>query len=458
MILTSKISQTFNWFKDHANQQAGLILLASLPCLTVTIFALFWAGVSGYLIAFIFILLSLVVGYAAFAGKYKADYQLQTLSNLIEAMIDGDYSLRGRRQSNPAFQDLLGLVNRLADSLHQHKIKAEESQLLLEKLIDQMDALFIAVNAQGQVAMLNSSARKLLCPTNEELAAQSLDSLKLSPLSALSESGIIELNTTKLNGEYFIFKDQFISNNAHHDLYLLTQADRLLREKERQAWQNLLRVVSHEMNNSLTPIATFSRTMLKQLNQKGDSINLDEFKHGLAIIQERAESLHQFIASYSQLSHLPQANKQAFHWRQALCKNASFYSDCKIINLLFENNHIDKIEADPHQMEQVFINILKNAHEAMDGAAQKAIELDAKSDAHWLHIFIRDFGPGIQNSDNLFIPLYTTKPDGNGIGLSLSLQILLNHGGHLKLRNRPQIGAEAIISLPIRNNISGATE
>ena len=468
------------FFAGHANEQAKLVLLAALPCYLIALLALSYTYISGYLIIFIAIILLLLIIYAALSGKQRANYQIQTLANLVEAMIDGDYTLRGRQQNNPAFHDLLSLVNNLADTLQKHKIKAEESQLLLEKVMDQMDAMVFAVGPNNHLALMNASAKKLLLANydeekpSQEIPLITLADIGLSSLQDYSESGVIELSTENFSGEYFLFKDQFISNNDRHELYLLTRADRLLREKEREAWQNLLRVLSHEINNSLTPIATFSRTMLKKLtrlnspdaNQK-EAIQrapgqltetLQSFTQGLSIIQERAESLHGFVASYSKLSHLPAADKRLFHWREKLTQLSSLITGCQIKNCLVDKPELDfEVYADPQQLEQVFINLLKNAQEAMADKEsgenikiEKEIKLDAFIENNQLNIIIADRGTGIINSDNIFVPFYTTKATGSGIGLTLCRQILVNHNGNLKLRNRlDENGAEVIVTLPV---------
>lgn len=446
--------------------QAGLVLLASLPCLFIAILAMWFNGISIYFIAFATILLSLPIIYAAFTGRQGANYQLQTLSNLLEAMIEGDYSLRGRSQSNPAFQELLLLINKLADNLQQHKMKAQESELLLNKIMDQMDAMVVAVAPQGTLAMCNASARQLLLNeqvlneqadshgqevTEQRIKTLSLADLGLSELAQRQQSGVIELDTDTVKGEYFLFKDRFISDNQPHDLYLLTRADRLLREKERQAWQNLLRVLSHELNNSLTPIATFSRSMLKRLRSDRQSVSPQSFYEGLSIIKERAESLSDFVASYSQLSNLPAPHKQPLDWREKLTQLSALVLDCRINNRLMDNPALAvTVYADPQQLEQVFINLLKNASEAMEGMPRKIIELDARIEPQWLHISIGDHGSGIANSDNLFVPFYTTKETGSGIGLTLCRQIIMNHNGRFTLKNRQNDqGAEATLSLPL---------
>ncbi|MGX5173583.1 sensor histidine kinase [Aliikangiella sp. IMCC44653] len=449
----AKVKQ-LNPFKDYASEQAGLVLIASVPCLTLALFCMRFAGASYYLISFFAIIFLLLIIYAALTGKNRANYQLQTLSNLVEAMIDGDYTLRGRKQSNPAFQDLLNRINLLADNLHKHKLKAEESQLLLEKIIQQMDVLVFATDNNNHIVMINDAARKTLGFNSSLDNGYKLSDIGMEDLVGYKNSGVVKLNKNSISGEFVLFKDQFYSDNQKHQLFLLTRIEKLLKEKEREAWQNLLRVLSHELNNSLTPIATFSTTMLRKINKEQQVTDIEKFKDGLSIIKERAESLNQFITSYSQLSHLPQANKQDFNWAKKLKQLSKLFPDCCVINnFKFKQDPKHVIQADPHQMEQVFINLLKNAREAMAGLELKKIEINAEVANENLIITIKDCGSGIANPKNLFVPFYTTKKSGSGIGLTLCQQILSSHDATLHLTNRENsAGAQATIVFPVKVN------
>ncbi|MCW8875908.1 MAG: ATP-binding protein [Kangiellaceae bacterium] len=445
----SKLSEKFSQFKQHANEQAKLVLLASLPCYFLAIYALRAAGASWSFTFFCAIVLGLVILYAAVTGKRKANYHIQTLSNLVEAMIDGDYTLRGRKQSNPAFQELLDLINQLADTLNQHKIQAEESQLLLEKIINQMDALLIAADENGEIAIVNQSAQKILKLQSGNDNAYSLQDLNLSQLEQARSSDIIRIDNDEFSGEFILYKDKFISNNKVHSLYFLTRAEKLLREKEKQAWQSLLRVLSHELNNSLTPISTFSSTLLRKLDKDQEVNNVDKFRKGLGVIRERADSLSQFISSYSQLSHLPSANPSDYRWKDDLRNLAQLFPECKFNYNLGESTP-DVISADKNQVNQVLVNLIKNASESMQELESKQINIEAHIQSSTLKISISDQGSGIANSENLFVPFYSTKSDGSGIGLVLCQQIMLNHNGDIRLANREDDkGAKATISLPL---------
>lgn len=453
-----------NWIKSQLNKllkttklnwydnQQKLILLVCIPSLVITSWSLLLAGLSGYLIAFLCLVLTLLCIYAVVASRQQSDYQIRTLSNLIESMIDGDYSLRGRLKTNQAFQELLNLINNLAVTLSEHKIEVKESRLLLERIMEQMDAMVLATNDKGVVVMANASARQLILQGNELSERTRLMEFAVGETIVNQASGIIELSSSNLQGEHFLFKESFLSEGKPHQLYLITNAERLLMEKERNAWQSLLRVLSHEMNNSLTPIASISQVMQKKLNNKERSPNAEELLEGVNIINERAESLSNFISSYSQLSHLPKPNKSQLNLAEQINTVVGLFTDCHI---QVDNQCDVDLFADKVQLEQVLINLLKNAQEAIQTELNKRIQIKIVKTLQTIEVVITDNGPGINNPENLFVPFYTTKKQGSGIGLALCRQIMFNHNGNINLTNVTKAnssevkGAQATLLFPL---------
>lgn len=432
----------------QGDNQLKLVLLVCIPCFFISITALYLAEISGYLIAFIIIVLTLLCSYVVVASKLNSEYQIRTLSSLIESMIDGDYTLRGRLQTNQAFQELLNSINQLADTLSKHKIEAKESRLLLERIMEQMDAIVLATDENGFVVMANASANKLVLDNANDFSNLNLSSTLIGAEIVHATSGIVDFSHTNLMGEHFLFKESFLSEGKAHQLYMLTNAERLLMEKERKAWQSLLRVLSHEMNNSLTPIAAISQTMRSKLQKSNDEQQKASLLEGIGIINERASSLSEFIASYSQLAHLPKPIISSLNLKMMIDKLATLYPKCQVKCLIDSALTID---VDKTQFEQVLINIFKNAVEAMSQQSEKLIEVSCKKEGVWCHIIIRDHGAGIANLDNVFVPFYTTKNQGSGIGLTLCRQILFNHNGLIKLKNVEEntTGVEVTLSLPV---------
>jgi len=436
---------------QHKDDHTFLALIMCLPCIVVASVALLIADVSPYLVAFVAMVLTLLTIFVVMISKQHTQQQIRTLANIIESMIDGDYSLRGRLQHNQAFQELLVLVNDLAETLSQHKIEAKESRLLLEKIMQQMDAMVLAVDEQGFIVMANHSAQKLLIGNTQSLQNIQLTELALGKTISQAKVGIIEFDQQQLSGEHFLFKESFLSEGKQHQLYLITSAERLLVEKERQAWQSILRVLSHEMNNSLTPIVSISQAMKQKLQNEDKPLNRNSLADGVSIISERADSLSAFIASYSRLSHLPQPNYSQLDLNELTRQQAKLFDDCQFQWPNETTKPINTIiSADKNQLEQVIINILKNASEAMLQKPHKLIEISYQQSEKYLQLIISDRGTGIANKNNLFVPFYSTKPQGNGIGLTLCRQIMFNHGGLMTLSNcNDNQGAQAIISLPL---------
>jgi nitrogen fixation/metabolism regulation signal transduction histidine kinase len=431
---------------SHWDSQQKLILLISIPSLSLITIALFSTDISRYLIAFVIICMLLLCSYAFVASKHQAEFQVRTLANLIESMIDGDYTLRGRLKTNQAFQELLLLINSLSATLARHKIEAKESKVLLELIVEQMDAMVLATNENGYLVMANASANKLLLGNVDNIHALTLNSFALGQTISQANAGIIEFNHPQLSGEHFLFKESFLSEGHRHQLYLLTNAERLLMEKERSAWQSLLRVLSHEMNNSLAPIAAISETILHKLQKSDAELDRDSLLDGVNIINERADSLSAFIASYSQLSHLPKPNYITFNI-SVLLEGIALLFPLLTVNIA-KSCHT-AIVADKNQIEQVLINLFKNALDAMNACEEKVLSLACADEGKWQKIIITDQGTGIANFDNLFVPFYTTKKQGSGIGLALCRQIMFNHNGMIKLQNCVNSsGVEALLFFP----------
>ena len=398
------------------------------------------------------IILLIIATYVIIEYKRRSEYQIRTLSNLIESMIDGDYSLRGRLETDLAFKELLDLINDLAETLSQHKIEAKESRLLLERIMEQMDALVIAVNEDGFIVMANASANKLLLGNLDNIATTKLSDLSVGKDIINSDSGIIKFNHPQLSGEHFLFTESFLSEGKQHRLYMLTNAERLLMEKERKAWQSLLRVLSHEMNNSLAPISSISQSMQSQLKKSNDDINIKQLLDGVNIINERAESLNHFIASYSQLSHLPQPNKKPIQLHDLLTSTTSLFPQT---SFTYDEFNIE-LSLDKEQFEQVLINIFKNSIEAMNDSEVKNITIRCLVESDKVRISVVDSGCGIANLDNVFVPFYTTKAEGSGIGLALCRQIIFNHSGTIDIANNvDSSGVTISISLPLSSNDIG---
>ena len=295
--------------------------------------------------------------------------------------------------------------------------------------------------------MANASAKRLIFEEQQLEEQPLLASNIIGNQIINAPSGIIEFNQQQLRGEHLLIKESFLSDGQPHQLFLLSNAERLLKEKERKSWQSLLRVLSHEMNNSLTPIATISQSIAKRLAKQSPTSDNDKLSEGIAIISERADSLSTFLQSYSQLSHLPPANKQQIDFNLLVEQQIALFPACKLDNQLEQDLSLN---GDKHQIAQLLINVFKNADEAMSASDNRTVTISQQQTSQWLNILISDSGKGIANLDNLFVPFYTTKASGSGIGLALCRQIMFNHDGLINIDNRTdQQGAIVTLSFPL---------
>ncbi len=424
------------------------LLVATLIPALMLFYSLFYYQASTNLIALIFLFLFCLIGYCATTLFQKITYQFRTLSNLLEGMAHGDYSLRGRNYGvDDSLGQLVGQINGLAETLVEQRFTAHESQHLVSKVIQHIDVAIIAVDENEHIALLNPAAETLLNVELSQVLHHPLDHIAQRLLTTKTQQ-VVELNFAKGKRKFKVIRDQYREHGQQHELFFVTDVNVLLREHELQAWQNLVRVLSHEINNSLAPIASLANTLQtisrKQALTANFSQNLSE---SLDIIAERADSLKIFINSYRQLTHLPEPKKVEINLHALFDKITPLFNQREIV---IDCQRQIVVFVDPVQFEQVLINLLKNADEAMVDES-KSILITVETAVDLILVKILDRGIGLKNTDNLFTPFYTTKKQGSGIGLVLCRQIIEAHLGDLSLNNRrDQQGCIVKIKLPLK--------
>lgn len=389
---------------------------------------------------------------------------LQTLANVVGALRDEDYSFRARMAvPNDALGELSLEVNALADLLAKHRTGVIEATALLQRVVEEVDIPIFAFDPQDRLRLVNSAGEKLVSARAGKVIGKTGIELGLGACLSCENESLLELNLGT-NARWFVRRSSFRQQGVPHTLVVLSDVSRALREEERRAWQRLIRVLGHELNNSLAPIKSIAGSLHSRV---GEGIvkaeEQQDFEKGLSIIESRAGSLNRFLQGYRQLAQMPPPSLQNCSI-SALAQQAAAMETRVPVNVIAG---IDvTFSADPDQIEQMLINLLRNAAEAELEEAHRAnsngsniqdayepITLSWATRSDELVIRIEDNGPGLMNPTNAFVPFYTTKPTGSGIGLVLSRQIAEAHGGSLELQNRPDShGCVVVIALPVKTS------
>lgn len=426
-----------------------LVLLASLPLLLLLLWMMVLANISIWLILLTGLFGSLMILYASYSIYQKISYQFRSISNLLEALIQGDYALRARSdQSGGALDELVSAMNDLAQGMSQQRWESVESQLLLRTIIEHIDVAIIALTQNNQIRFSNPAADHLLQLHNTSSNQQLLQQLAFVQELTSGCHQLVELSLGYQQGRFNVYIEEFRDAGKQHKLLFITDMRSLLRTEERKAWQDLIRVISHEINNSLSPIASISQTLKRLIERdaRGETL-AEDLREGLHIISERAIGLSQFVESYKQLAKLPEPQIQPLAIRPLVEKIVALFHHTAI-EIETETNFT--LQLDPIQFEQVLINLIKNAVEATALTNPSSIIKIRWAVSHqFFKLDICDQGTGISNPNNLFVPFYSTKKQGSGIGLVLSRQIIEAHNGRLTLSNQDSGGCCASIELPV---------
>jgi nitrogen fixation/metabolism regulation signal transduction histidine kinase len=388
---------------------------------------------------------------------------LQTLANVVAALREDDYSFRARgSRRDDALGELSTEINALADLLQSQRLGELEATALLRRVIASIDAPVLAFDQARRLRILNPAAERVFALDVASVSGRRADELDLAHLLDEPEESVIGLHSeaahpnTRKPGRWMVRRSSFRQLGAPHTLVLLSDVSTVLREEERVAWQRLIRVLGHEISNSLAPIKSIAGSLRDRLPPDGAA----DFARGLTIIEGRAESLNRFVQAYRQLAQLPAPAMRQFALRPLLERVIALETRMEVT--LREAEDIDLV-ADPDQLEQLLINLVKNAVEAVISAkedsptripsavARPQVAVKARASQEAVTIQVEDSGLGLTNTANLFVPFYTTKRNGSGVGLALVRQIAEAHGGTVSLRNRDDApGCIAEVRLPLR--------
>jgi two-component system, NtrC family, nitrogen regulation sensor histidine kinase NtrY len=492
---------------------AGVVVLA----LCAAVLALLHVSTGPLLVTLAILLLALILVFAAFIED--AVRPVQTLANVVAALREEDYSFRARNAGRDDSLGQLALeINALADTLQTQRVGALEAVALLRRVIAEMDAPVLAFDQESRLRLLNPAAERVFALLPARDLGRSAADLTLQPLLDQPTDTVLPADTplaarpaVDKSPRWMIRRGSFRQRGVPHTLIVLSDVSAALREEERLAWRRLIRVIGHEISNSLTPIKSIAgslRSRLQPAQPRNGTIGRD-LNRGLSVIENRADSLNRFVQAYRQLAQLPAPNLRRVPLVPLLERVVSL--EIRLDVRILSAPEVDLL-ADPDQIEQLLINLVRNAveaatlgreetdlvpaeipedteenvilsearHEAssaveepglsgarsaepkapaISGGEQRVsrsgveapqVTLRALLEGDLAAIQIEDNGPGLANPDNLFVPLYTTKKSGSGVGLALARQIVEAHGGAITLRNRAAgPGCLAEVRIPI---------
>jgi len=389
----------------------------------------------------------------AFALRERVILPLQTLSNLLAALGEGDFSIRARgaRGGDPLGEVMIE-VNTLVETLRHQRLDALEATTLLRKVMAEIEVAVFTFDADQELTFVNRAGARLLAQPGERMLGRRAEELGLEDCLEGEAPRVINTAFPGGVGRWEIRRSSFRQGGLPHQLLVLSDLSQPLREEERQAFQRLIRVIGHEMNNSLAPIKSIAGSLSTLVEREPPPSDWrEDVQRGLGVIASRSESLSRFMNAYARLAKLPPPKLAPLDVGAVVDRVVTLE---KGHNVQIAGGPALMIQGDNDQLEQLLINLLRNAVDAVretGGAVRVGWQRVPASSPPNMELWVEDEGPGLSNTGNLFVPFFTTKPGGSGIGLVLCRQIAEAHGGSLMLENREdRIGCRASLRLPLQ--------
>ena len=424
-----------------------LTVAAGLPGIVAALLLLWSGDYSTQSIVTAAIVLLGLWAFAASSLRHRIVFPLQTMANLLEALRESDFSFRARgaRRDDPLGETLFE-INALADTLRDERLGSLEATALLRTVMGEIDVAVFAFDDQHKLRLVNRAGERLLGRPVEQLMWRTAEEISLAACLDGSAPRVLNIAFPGGSGQWQVRRGSFRQGGMPHTLVVLSDVNVPLRQQEREAWHRLIRVLGHELNNSLAPIKSIAGSLDSIASQDPLPEDWrDDMRRGLGIIAGRTDALSRFTSAYTALARLPRPNMRQVDL-SALVERVARLEMRKAI-------HVDggapvAVQADPDQLEQLLINLMRNA---VDAALETGggVRVGWHQNSHRVSVYVEDEGPGLANPSNLFVPFFTTKPQGSGIGLVLGRQIAEAHGGTLTLEPRAGAkGARATLTLP----------
>jgi two-component system, NtrC family, nitrogen regulation sensor histidine kinase NtrY len=430
-------------------EQSVLVLglVAGLPA-GVALLALTWGQAYSFEVRWtiVTVVIAVWLGSATIA-RQLVERTLLLAANLLGALREGDYSIRGAAGPPKSATDLVMLeINALGDTLQRQRAEAVESTALLQSVMAAIDVAVFAFDMDERLVLVNSAGERLLARPAAALVGHHASELRFSPYLTGEPRRLIEQPFGAERGRLEMRRSTFRRDGRPHQLVVFADLSRALREEEQQAWQRIVRVLSHEINNSLTPIKSIAHSVRRMLAREPALPRGAEIQEALALIETRSGSLGRFLRAYAQLARLPKPERRPVDL-QPLVKRVAELEDR--IRVAIGAAADARINADADQIEQLLINLVRNAVDA-SLPTNGRVWIESAVARGSVQVAVVDEGSGLPDTSNLFVPFFTTKPTGSGIGLALSRQIAEAHGGTLVLENRSDAqGCRAVLTLPL---------
>ena len=429
-----------------------LALLAGLPASALAL-VLLWMGdySTGVRWTLALVTLAAWIGLAQYL-RVRVNRPMATVANMLAALREGEFSIRAREEGEgDPLAETLSEVNALERIFREQRLGALEATHLLRRVLEEIDVVVVAFDAMGHVRLANQAADRLTGHATGTLLGKTASEIDLEETLEGEAPRTIERVDASGPRRWQIRRSAIRLEGDRLTLVVMTDLSTALRAEEREAWRRLVRVLSHEINNSLAPISSIAASIRDLVEREPRPDWAEDAQRGLDIVLTRSESLRRFMAAYARLARLPppvlaDVDVEAWIDRVVALENRLPVSVRRGPKVM--------LNADRDQLEQALINLVANAVDA-SLQAQGGVAVGWERNGGTVEVLVEDEGPGIADTENLFVPFYTTKPHGTGVGLTLSRHIAENHGGSLTLRNRlDRCGAQARLVLPVNAGLA----